>query len=72
MGGALTGSLGPDGPGPNGPPWALMGPPWPWMCQALIGLPGPGSVGPAWALMGWALMGPWDLMGWVLICFPGL
>ena len=48
--GPLMASLGPYGPGPSGPSWALMG-------RVLYG---PGPYGPPWALMGQALMGPPD------------
>ena len=45
---------GPHGPGPNGPPWALMG-------RALVASLGPcglGPCGPPWLLLGRALVGP--------------
>ena len=45
----------PCGPGPYGPPWALMG-------LALMGLALMGG-----ALVGRALMGPWALMGRALM-----
>ena len=81
MGRALVGPLGPCGPGPCGPPWALVGralvgPPghlWAGPLWAPLGPYGPGPCGPPWALMGRALMGralvgpPWALMGRALV-----
>ena len=78
---SLLRPLGPCGPGPCGPPWALLGgtlvgplgprgPPLVLVGQALVGPPGPlwpGPLWPPWALMGRAVMGPLGLMGRALM-----
>ena len=69
LGWALVGSMGPNGPVPNGVPWGSNGFPGPSWASALVGPAlmgtlGPDGLGPDGSLQG--------LNGWALMGSPGL
>ena len=60
-------SLGPHGPDPNGPPWALMG----RALKGPLGPNGPRPNEPPRVLVGQSIMGQGGLMGWALMGHSG-